>query len=64
MTLDENINSHESIIINNFRVPCEERSHVWDTHVVRVNKDGIEYTTEMKECIKCNIIRDLDVKPY
>jgi hypothetical protein len=38
--------------------------HIWDTHVVRMNKDGINYTTEMKECIKCNIIRDLDVKPY
>jgi len=64
MTLDENIHTDESIIINNYRVPCEERDHVWDTHVVKTNKEGLTLVTEMKECIKCYVIRDLDVKPY
>jgi hypothetical protein len=59
MTLDEVSSIRESIIINNYRVPCDNRKHVWDTHIVKTFKDGDTFTTEMKKCIKCNIIRDI-----
>ena len=64
MTLDEVSSVNEEIIVSNYRVPCEEKKHLWDTHIVRTNKDGLTLVTEMKECIKCKIIRDIDVNPY
>lgn len=59
MTLDENLNVGESIIINNYRVQCENKKHLWDTHIIKTKKEGEVTLTEMKKCIKCNIIRDL-----
>ena len=64
MVLDEVSSVNEEIIVSNYRVPCEERRHIWDTHIVRTNKDGLTLVTEMKECVNCKIIRDIDVSPY
>lgn len=66
MTLDEVTSVNEGVIINNYRVPCDERKHIWESHIVRTNKDGLTLVSEMKECINCKIIRDLeeDVESY
>lgn len=66
MTLDEVSSVFENVVVNNFRVPCEEGKHIWDSHIVRTKKDGLTLVTEMKECINCKVIRDLeqDVNSY
>ena len=62
MTINEPLSLDEGIIIFNLRVPCVEKKHIWDTHIVMTEKDGNVHSTEMKKCIKCEIVRDMRPK--
>lgn len=62
MTTNESLSLNESIVIFNYKPPCVNNKHIWSTHFVITTKEGEVWKTEMKKCIKCEIIRDMRPK--
>ena len=62
MTINEPISLNEDVIIFNRTIPCENKKHIWSTHIVISKKDGDIYKTEMKKCVKCEIVKDMKPK--